>query len=518
MANRTTERRGGIKARETLEDLFQGLFEAASDAIIISDATGTIELVNAQAETLFGYTRAELVGQTIELLIPERFHDRHITHRSGYVEEPRARMMGTGLDLFARRKDGSEFPVDISLSAVKSDDGLLVFTGIRDVTWRKQTERQMHESEARFRAVTETATDAVVIADSDGTIAYFNHAAERMFGHKSDDVTGQPLTLLMPERFHRAHREGLQRYLDTRTPQVIGKTLELTGLDKDGHEFPLELSLATWSMNDATFFTGVIRDVTERQRSEQQIRELNEDLSMRNIELEMLNGELEAFSYSVSHDLRAPLRAIDGFSRILLKEHEAALNATGRDYLDRVRRATQSMGTLIDSLLRLSRVTRSELALEKVDISGLAHEVLDNLRHDDPERDIQCDIATGIEAVADRRLLRITMENLLGNAWKFTSQKESARIEFGVHADETSVVYFIKDNGAGFDTRYADKLFDPFQRLHDATEFAGAGIGLATVKRIVQKHGGQIWAESEIERGATFYFTLSQQHDEVHHG
>lgn len=518
MADRTTERRGGIKDRGTLEVLFEGLFEAASDAIIISDATGTIELANAQAEALFGYTRAELAGQTIELLIPERFRERHVKHRSGYVKEPRARMMGTDLDLYARRKDGSEFPVDISLSAVKSDDGLLVFTGIRDVTWRQQTERQMHESEARFRAVAETAADAVVIAGSDGTIAYLNRAAEEMFGHKLDDVTGQPLTLLMPERFHRAHREGLNRYLETGTPHVIGKTLELTGLKKDGSEFPLELSLATWSMNNAIFFSGLIRDVSERKRSEQQIRGLNASLSTRNIELEILNDELEAFSYSVSHDLRAPLRAIDGFSRILLNEYEAALDVTGRDYLARVRRATQSMGTLIDSLLRLSRVTRAELSLEEVDLSRLAHEVVDNLRHDDPDRDIDCDIATGIKALADRRLMHITLENLLGNAWKFTSRKGSARIEFGVQTDKAETVYFIKDNGAGFDARYIEKLFDPFQRLHDSSEFSGTGIGLATVKRIVQKHGGRVWAEGEVGKGAVFYFTLAQPHDEAHHG
>lgn len=518
MANRTPEWRSGITDRGTLEDLFHGLFEAASDAIIISDTTGTIVLVNAEAETLFGYTRSELIGQTIELLIPERFHDHHVVHRSGYIKEPRARMMGTGLDLYARRRDGSEFPVDISLSAVQSDDGLLVFTGIRDITWRKQAERQLRENEARFRAVAETATDAVIIADSNGTVAYFNHSAERMFGRSSDEVAGQPLTLLMPERYRTAHREGLQRYLATGKAHVIGKTVELTGLKSDGSELPIELSLATWLMNDAVYFTGLIRDVTERKQAELQIQELNQRLSLRNTELEVLNSELEAFSYSVSHDLRAPLRAIDGFSRILLDEHEAALDAAGRGYLERVRRATQNMGDLIDNLLRLSRVTRAELALEEVDITRLAHEVIDNLRQDDPDRSVQCEIATGIKATADPRLLRITMENLLGNAWKFTMRKEQARIEFGTQTNNTNVVYYVKDNGAGFDARYADKLFGPFQRLHDTTEFTGTGIGLATVKRIIQKHGGRIWAESEVEKGATFFFTLSHQHEEVNHG
>lgn len=382
-------------------------------------------------------------------------------------------------------------------------DGVLT-----DIKARKGAEEVLRESEARFRAVAETANDAIISADRHGNITYFNKAAERIFGYAADEVIGQPLTLLMPQRFHAAHREGLRRFLTTGERRVIGKTVELGGRRKDGSELPIELSLASWKIGEEVYFTGLARDITERRCAEQRIQELNESLSRRNAELEILNQELEAFSYSVSHDLGAPLRAIDGFSRILLAEQGDALDAEGRDYLGRVRRAAQHMAALIDDLLKLSRVTRAGLSREEVDLSGRAREIAEALRKQDPERNVRFDIAPGIKAWADPRLLRIALENLLDNAWKFTSRRAEARIEFGVRAEDTRTVYFVRDNGAGFDMAYVDKLFGAFQRLHDAGEFPGTGVGLATVQRIVHKHGGRVWAEGAVDRGATVYFTL----------
>jgi two-component system, NtrC family, sensor kinase len=230
-------------------------------------------------------------------------------------------------------------------------------------------------------------------------------------------------------------------------------------------------------------------------------------------ELERKNQELEAFSYSVSHDLRTPLRAIDGFSRILLSEHAASLDDVGRNYLERVRRAAQRMGTLIDDLLMLSRVARAEACREPVDIGIIADEVIDALRKHEPDRVVETRVATGLPAHGDPRLLRIALENLLGNAWKFTGKCAAARIEFGADGSDTAAgpVYHVRDNGAGFDMQYVSKLFAPFQRLHGAEEFPGTGIGLATVQRIVQKHGGRIWAESTVGTGTTFYFTLASK-------
>ena len=252
------------------------------------------------------------------------------------------------------------------------------------------------------------------------------------------------------------------------------------------------------------YYDGIIEDVTRR-------KEIERQLKSRSIELEAINQELEAFSYSVSHDLRAPLRAIDGFSRILLTDYADRLDETGRDRLGRVRRAAQHMGTLIDDLLKLSRVTRTELKREEVDLSALARELADDLRKQAPDRNVQFIIAPDLLAHGDKGLLRIALDNLLGNAWKFTGGRDEARIGMELAPGQGSQTYVVSDNGAGFDMAYADKLFGVFQRLHDTSEFPGTGIGLATVQRIIHKHGGRIWAESEVGKGARFYFTLEPE-------
>jgi light-regulated signal transduction histidine kinase (bacteriophytochrome) len=226
---------------------------------------------------------------------------------------------------------------------------------------------------------------------------------------------------------------------------------------------------------------------------------------------EAANHELEAFSYSVAHDLRAPLRSIDGFSQALLEDCAERLDDRGKKYLRSVRESAQRMAQLIDGLLALSRLSRSELHSTRVDLTNLATDILDRLRAADSERALTCEIHEGLSAIGDARLLRAALENLLGNAWKFTSKRAVGRIEFGSEHQDCRLVYFVRDNGAGFDMTYAGKLFGVFQRLHSAQEFAGTGIGLATVQRIVKRHGGRVWAEGEVNRGASFYFTLQEE-------
>jgi light-regulated signal transduction histidine kinase (bacteriophytochrome) len=266
------------------------------------------------------------------------------------------------------------------------------------------------------------------------------------------------------------------------------------------------------ALQHAELMADLQAEIIERKQAEQAVLTLNQGLQKAIVELKAVNRELESFSYSVSHDLRAPLRSIDGFSQALLEDCLEQLDVTGQDYLHRIRNATQRMGNLIDDLLNLSQVTRSEMHLEPVNLSSIASNISTELHRSEPERQVEFSIQPGLVDRGDARLLQILLMNLLNNAWKFSSKNPQAQIEFGLLPVETEIpTYFVRDNGTGFDMAFANKLFGPFQRLHSAKEFPGNGIGLATVQRIAHRHGGKVWAEGVLEQGATFYFTLKPE-------
>jgi PAS domain S-box-containing protein len=756
-----------ITERKRADERFRLVVEAAPSAMLMVSGVGLITLVNKQTEELFGYSRGELLGQHIEMLIPERYRSHHPGHRKTFSQNPSPRAMGAGRNLYGLHKDGSEIPIEIGLNPIETVEGAFVLASIIDITERKRNEQSLRESEERLHTIIEnlreglvisdlegqlihwnqtglkmfgfssmeecllklpefqrilelstlagevlnleqwplpriingerlndyelrlrridmdwnrvfsyggtlvnepngrqmavvtftditeskqaeeklrrsqeqlagiigSAMDAVITVDDEQRIVLFNGAAERVFLFPSEDAIGQPLIRFIPERFRPAHKGHIENFGKTHvTKRSMGTLGPLYGLRADGEEFPIEASISQIEAEGRKLYTVILRDITERKRAdealreqarildlapvlirelngriifwntgseqiygwnagealgkithelfqtefprpeeeirarllarghwegelvhtrkdgarlvidshwvlhrdeddkpkailelnnditerkqaEQEIHRLNEELEQRvadrTAQLQAANKELEAFSYSVSHDLRAPLRHIDGFSQALLEDYSDKLDQEGKYYLQEVRGASQQMAQLIDDVLQLARVTRSEMRREEVNLSELAEAIIADLRKGEgKQRSVTVNIEDGLSTRGDKRLLRIVLTNLLGNAWKFTAKCKQAEITLGEAKKNGESVCFVRDNGAGFDMAYANKLFGAFQRLHSAGEFEGTGIGLATVQRIVSRHGGRVWAEAVVNEGAAFYFTL----------
>jgi PAS domain S-box-containing protein len=399
--------------------------------------------------------------------------------------------------------------------AAEPDETLLevmghIGTQLGRVVERTRAEEALRASELRFRSVVESAGDGMMLADHAGHIIACNKSAQDIFGYGEAEVLGQPLALLMPERYREPHHRGLERFRATGEARVIGQVVELHGLRKDGSEFPLELSLSTWTMGEQTFFSGIIRDITERKRAEEEIRRLNATLAQRVMALDASNKELEAFSYSISHNLRTPLRALAGFAGILLEEHLPQLSTEGRHYLHRIQDNAQNMGRMIDNLLALMSISRQPVNLQTISPRRLVEQVLEELSSAQEGRRIAMTIGDLPVCQADPSMLRQVFFHLLANALKFTRRREVARIEIGCREGATpgEHLYFVKDNGVGFDMQYATKLFGVFEHLHPLQDYEGTGVGLAMVQRIIQRHGGRVWAEAAVDQGATFCFTV----------
>jgi PAS domain S-box-containing protein len=362
-----------------------------------------------------------------------------------------------------------------------------VFVELHRSAQRQRAQAEiLAKAEQKFRSLLEAAPDAILITRENGEIVLANSRTDALFGYSRRQLLEMNMQQLVPDW-------NLNGTSEVRP---------FAAVRRDGSRFPSEISSSPLQTEEGLLVTSAVRDITERKLAEQKIQQRNQQLAD-------LNRELEAFSYSVSHDLRAPLRSIEGFAKILLRDYAGKqLDETGDDYLRRMRNAAGRMGQLIEDLLELSRVSRAEFSLKSVNLTAMAAEVVQDLRSRYPERQIAIAIEDNMIAEGDPRLLSVVLDNLLGNAWKFTGKTPNPSIRFSKAWMDGAEVYSVRDNGAGFDPAFAGKLFAPFQRLHRSSDFEGTGVGLAIVQRVIQRHGGRIWTESQPGKGATFHFTL----------
>ncbi len=521
-----TDRTRMEEALRRSEERYRSLVENLNDVIFVTDTHATVTYISPAVELLSGYSAEELTGQSYARFV----HPDDLPHLHASFERTlRGELEPTEFRVFDRQ--GQIRRVRTSSRPLYEDGQLAGIAGIVvDVTERRQIEEALRQSEQRYREVFEHTSDCIFLLDVtvDGGFRFagLNPAEERILGLADAQVTGKYLEEVLPKDVVHTVQANYRRCIDSGSPVTYEEVLDLP----PGRAW---FQTTLFPMKDASGrvqrIVGIAQNTTERRRADEEIRTLNEVLEARirerTAQLEAANKELGAFSHSVSHDLRAPLRHVAEFSRLLLEEHAADLDSRARHYLDRIYAGTHRMGQLIEDLLSLSRVTLGEMASDEVNLSDLAHAIAADLQKSQPHRPVEFVIAPGLIAKGDTRLLRVALENLLRNAWKYTSKHPAARIEFGVIAGgqgsggaaeispappppSSPAIFYVRDDGAGFDMAYADKLFGAFQRLHGESEFEGTGIGLATVQRIVHRHGGRVWAEAAVERGATIYFTL----------
>ncbi|HEV2426216.1 MAG TPA: PAS domain S-box protein [Terriglobia bacterium] len=553
-----------ITARKRAEDealRLAAIVESSDDAILSKTLDGVVESWNAGAERLYGYSAGEMIGRAVTVLLPPE----RCGELAGILERIRRGEHVEHHETEHVRKNGARVPVTLSISPIRNSEGGVTGAAAiaRDISDRKRAEarvkelnasleRRVAERTAELQSIFDTAPIGLAIThDAQARHIRGNPLIERMLG----SPPGGELSLSAPEGvpYHvlKDGREGapdeLPMQRGARGETISGEIMEIVRADGQAILIHSNVTPLFDERHEPRGAVGAFLDITDYKRTER-------ELQQRTSELAAVNQELEAFTYSVAHDLRAPLRGMDGFSRALAEDYAPALDEQARSYVRRIREASKRMEQLIDDLLNLSRLSRAEVCREKVDLSTLALPVIAELRRCSPEREhkVQVSIAPALEAEGDPRLLRVVLENLLGNAWKFSAGRDPARIELGrlsagegvgagfsqevakrdsghsgeshqlvpskseiprcarndMNRERSSPCYFVRDNGAGFDMTYANQLFAPFRRLHSSADFPGTGIGLATVARIVRKHGGEVWAEGAVDKGATFYFTL----------
>jgi PAS domain S-box-containing protein len=497
-------RKAAEKHLEQMEGRYRGLLEAAPDAMVVIDQAGEIVLVNAQAEIRFGYPRDELIGQKVTNIIPEGFAERLIADGTRTAAAALAQQIGTGIELSALRKDGTQFPIEIMLSPLESAEGTLVTAAIRDISVRKATERHLAQMEGRYRGLLEAAPDAMVVVNQAGEIVLLNFQVEKRFGYRREELLGQRVTSIIPEGFaERLIADALRSVEDARAQQ-IGTGIELLARRKSGSEFPIEIMLSPLESAEGVLVTAAIRDITTRKTAEalllQKVAELNRS-----------NEELAQFAYIASHDLQEPLRMVASYTQLLSRRYNGKLDADADEFIAFAVDGASRMQRLIQDLLSYSRVgTKGQDLLDTSSEEALEH-ALANLRGAIKESGALVTHDPLPTVLADETQLTQLFQNLVGNGIKYQSLGiPRIHVSAARNGQEKKWVFSVEDNGIGIDSQYFERIFGMFQRLHRRDEFAGTGIGLAICKKIVERHGGSISVESTPGHGSTFRFALAE--------
>ena len=486
-----------MRDAQLMEVKFRNVFESTPDSIIVTNLTGTIVLANTQAERLFGYKSNELVGQRIEVLLPHRFRDAHVGHRTRYFEQPRPRTMGAGLDLHGVRQDRTEFPVEISLSPIETEAGTFVISAIRDVSERKKAEQ-------KFRGLLESAPDAIVIVNQSGEIVLVNSQTEQIFGYPRAELLGKKIEVLIPARYGAQHPALRRGFVGQPRPRSMGAGLELHGLRRDGTEFPVEISLSPLETEDGMLVSSAIRDITDRKRIEQALNE-------QKFELERANLAKDRFLTSMSHELRTPLNAILGFSQLLANEALPSTAEQKRAFVHNIVAAGKHLLALIDEILDLAKIESGNmsLSLEPVELGPLLTGIVAMIEDLAARRGIRISRpqAEPVLVHADHTRLKQIVLNLLSNAIKY-NRKDGA-VVLNVTSTAQKVRISVQDTGAGLDPRQLEALFEPFNRLgQEAGAEEGTGIGLVVTKRLVELMGGTLGVSSTVGVGSVFWIEL----------
>lgn len=477
---------------EQSELTFQLIVESSPNGIVLVNGEGKIAYVNDQMEKLFRYKRTEVIGKQVEILIPDRFIKGNPIFRDNFFHAPSARAMGIGRELFAKRKDNSEFPIEIGLTPLITTNGTLILASIIDITERKNAEEQ-------FRLVVESAPNAIVLVDQSGTIKLVNKQAEILFGYSRTELVSNKIEKLIPVRFNSHHPEHRTHFFSSPKARAMGAGRDLFALRKDGSEVQVEIGLNPIESASGVMILASIIDITERKQQE--------IISKKKLELESRNKELEQFAYIASHDLQEPLRTVSNYMEVFEEDYANKLDTQAIQYINSVKNATQRMSALIRALLDFSRLGCGKVPVN-ANMTNIIQVVCADIADLIKRTRTTINIGKLPSLMVYETEIQILFQNIISNAIKFKKSNIDPEIHIASYEQPGEWVFEVRDNGIGIETHHLNRIFEIYQRLHTQQEYSGYGIGLASSKRIVELHGGKIWAESKIGTGTSFFFSI----------